>query len=1082
MVMVRVIKFPSTAVNENVRSPHWSNVSNIAQNANMEEGVFLSLNNGSGSGIPCASISLPKSTLSDGVILSGYNFNIPLNSKIDEIRILSEWYGNNVRDNHARILYSGGSSQNVAELYHKTNDTVNLKVYSPSIISSVSKPLPSVINNNNSFKSIYTFYNVSSTTSKVGKFITAGIAITYTPPSYTLSGRIEYTGYTNPVIDENFQYIITITNTNNADNGVPIPVQLTIPSNVTFVNSSTSNGTYNSTTKVWNAVLNNGVATLNLTLKPTSVSNMNINASVQSYNIDGLPLFVDNNTAFNVTDPPNEVDVSITSDYDEDDVLIMNEYTCVVDVEGVPRHSTPLVIDLGVPRNFDIITSTPEFMTNVLNYNIQDNKINILPGGAGLNIHFACEITFRTRTTGLQTFLINALRSAGEIEDSIQFTGIFDVDEPGAASNEVTQFISKLRKVAGEEIYYNAVGHPDNIVLFAQGNTIEYSPVMKGIGDMIKGYIGPLKLDRTHSPRNLKNSTKNTLIKKGYKNRVNIGKQGDYTETIGLTVRVPAKDSPTIQGMVDMDEPFPVNTNVGAYDADPLNHKGYAEIHGCDIKLINPYLHEVDINLEYLTRNLNPAIYIHRLSQINKYAIQSQYPVEIFDEFDDLEDYFNIESLTTIVDKTVEVSGTESAILTGKEVLSLPCNIEYVWDSEEMRGVERFIRLKDTDGNIIFEYQVYTYYELDENLDPVNEQSFANVSIYNLDGSVETDEYEIDLLDADDPTKFSTNTIINITDNVLSIIEEGNSGMELSLNNLIIEHENYKLETEIRNVENITSTTNIDFTINETRLLNDSKGYYLNQIVSSFPLRNKTLNYTRLAEDGLLYYYQHDESVAKYYTQPVAIYKGGCNVTTINGTSLLNSRYNADPIVMTNGLVKVVFSFSLREIRIYLFDNLNTEKWVLIERFQLINMENIKVQSITQDKVVMVCGGTTWTIWRGRHAIDIQHNTQDIYIKELKNTILRDDGDGVANEETIGETETLLSLNSLFYLLMYDSDDDYGLQIIRPDYASIYNTRIPKSPKTVLIPYKKDADDHDSPISLALEWLWMYEQKINIEG
>lgn len=874
----------------------------------------------------------------------------------------------------------------------------------------------------------------------------------YTMPTYGFNRTLPSTANLNT----NFTYTIQLVNTNSVHQGYDIPVTITLPAGVQYVSHSTSNGYYNPSTGQFTAQLSGGQATLTITLKGTTVGNKTIVASVNGFSTT-------NSGTIQILDPTPSY--SVTTGGDTTKGLGENA-TVTVSISGSKYNSTPIYFD--VEHNFNTLSGSLVSSNNLSNIafdgsTISCNVTNTTTGTFSLSYSF----TVNTSTMGLHELGVH------ERETSIGDVQYVDITFSGSlnASGWGTQI--------HDQIFPNAQLYEIITQLSMHGVGTQLSTSSRAIGDIIKGYIGVIQLERSHSVAKASNTSTNKLIREGYKNRVNVGKTGDFEEDIPLQIKLPRRDAITLQGLVELDEPVPINTWAAAPDGDLLNHRGYAVIHKAKISRFNPQFYDCDIDLYYLTRNLDPPIYVRRLSQINRYDIRPQYPVTVLDSPSaNLDDYFTVTAGGTRTGNQFDLSSSSGSPVKLRSInlLSTPLSMTLSWYGTmlDRERVYRYLRILDENNNILMEYRIYIY--------PNNGvyETYALVSVHDENDSIDNIEYPIELKIV--TSTWSSVTHLNIVGNVVSILEEGNSGAELSVDNIIIPQGNYRVEYEIDHAASTTSSTVLDFVINETYLLTSLREQYINQVVSSFPLKDKEIQYTREAEDGVLYYYKHDDTVAKYYAQPFVIYKGGTNITTQDGGSLLSNRYRVDPIVLTNGLVKVMFSKSMKTINIFYYDIFSddVDKWIHIETFQLENMENTYVNEITQDKASISCGETTWTIWRGRPFVDVNHNIQDILIHNVNDRYWHDNGSGVGTEVTITSDDQELSLNNLFYLLYYNNTDSYGLQVIKPDYTSIYADKIPRSSKTVLVPYKKVTHPYDEPSSLAAEWLNMYEQRIEI--
>lgn len=984
----------------------------------------------------------------------GFNFNIPLNARVIGA-VIQIRYANSTPSSsgcmkvHACDIIAGSSAYSVNSVPYVAGGSSNTWV-----LGSSTSLLPGLSSSPAQWNSGVTVRYWATVAPSKGVWVDYfQVTVYYTLPTYSLAADLP----ASAIMNQEFNYTITLTNTNGIHQGYVIPTSIVLPEGTSYISQSGSNGSYNPSTGKWDAVLSNGTATLTLRLKSTTVGTKPINASVDGYSVNLTK-------TISIINPDNEISMSVTAPATME---LTEPYDTTVTISGNWYNSDPINVDINLPPGFTVSAHSIVSSSNVSNVTYSNGVLSFnLTTLNPYNFNLSYKLTVIPRTEG--SMILAAYNDETGAYGSTNIAVVFTQTITAGG------FKTQIRSTGS-----NAIGYTDVLQGYATGFKTKSDTNCTALADIIYGYIGPILLEkyRSHQIKGLKNTTKNTLIKEGYKNRVNIGKKGDYSEDIPLKIRLPKKHAITLQGLVELDEVVAINTNVKNKDGDPLNHRGYAEIHQCDIEYLNNVRYDCEVKLEYITRNLNPPIYVNRLSQINKYNLKPLYPVELMNNLMDLDDYFIITTDGSIANRTVTLSELDSIKFKSKNAISTPATFEFTWSSNAIANIERSIRIVDETGKILLQYSLNPVTTSNEDID-------AYISIFDYDGGVDADNHEIDLkLNAG---QYSTVTRLHINENVVSILEEGNSGVELSLDSLVLEPGNYYIEFEIKHKSATSSVTTLDFNIDETHLLTNEKSYFINQVVSSFPLKDKVLQYTRVADDGLLYYYRHDEVVAKYYAQPFVLYKGGTNVTTIEGGSILSNRYSVDPIVLTNGLVKIVFSYKLKMIRIYLYDYYADaeDKWILIWKFRLINMENINVHYISQDKATMSVGGTLWTIYRGRYSIDVEHPEQDIFTKraDLKDTVWRDDGDGAGNEEPLTTTETLLSLNNLYYLLMYNQAESYGIQVIRPDYSAIYNTKIPRNAKTVLIPYKRTGKDPDLPGQLAIEWLNMYEQKINISG
>lgn len=121
-------------------------------------------------------------------------------------------------------------------------------------------------------------------------------------------------------------------------------------------------------------------------------------------------------------------------------------------------------------------------------------------------------------------------------------------------------------------------------------------------------YIGCVPLEHLHF--NPKSTYKDKLLDSHYKNKRYMGKELASDEDITLNVRVHPQQVTTLQGLVDMDKPIPINANHRCFEGDALNHRGWAEIYSIKAEETNPHWYKCDIDVKYLTHNLNTRFHI----------------------------------------------------------------------------------------------------------------------------------------------------------------------------------------------------------------------------------------------------------------------------------------------------------------------------------------------------------------------------------------------------------------------------------------------------------------------------------------
>lgn len=673
-------------------------------------------------------------------------------------------------------------------------------------------------------------------------------------------------------------------------------------------------------------------------------------------------------------------------------------------------------------------------------------------------------------------------------------------------------------------------------------------------------FIGVVTLKQSHGIKGLKNKTSNPLISKGYKNRRNMGKTGDYREDIPLIVLVPYEDAAVFQGMVDMDKPFPINTCLSAPDMDPFNHRGWVEIHDAELEYLNPSKTRVKLDVEYLTRNLNVPTTITRHEKLNP-SITSNIGDLVLEQFNidyanqEEEDYLfidpdtekplpfsplfvtggqglmNNDSLSVTLDedeyyrfKTYEKISDkyEAEILwkidfnKGKVDNILTASSGYVPPDSITYNVERSIKLVDSNNNPVFIYTLDNImYEIErdpETEEVIDENVYGNITIHefyeNGDNTQfsETIEFPFGNSENGYADKYGLSTVTNITieNDQLVFSETGTIAKETagdpvfqSEPTYLIPSDNFLVLENSNKSDDLSSSwddilgpvpTVFQTLFNITEYsFSSSASNYTNMIVSPFPLIDKPLIFTRKCKDGLLYYYRFDgANPSSYYVQPNNMYKGGCDLTTEKGTSILTERYTVNPLCIDNGLVRCIFMKNLNRVNIYIFnpgddETILRDPWIYITTIIVPNMNTVSPSNISDDKITIKTGDTNWTIYRGHYNIDIAHKSVDLKFLQKFDKIRWVDPFGDTIEDKLFRDTNYPFLNN-FYHQFYNSNNDEGLMILRPNKDSIQGMLLPKSNKTVLIPYYKNTRVHNRPASLAMEWMYQYSQIIVAQG
>lgn len=161
-------------------------------------------------------------------------------------------------------------------------------------------------------------------------------------------------------------------------------------------------------------------------------------------------------------------------------------------------------------------------------------------------------------------------------------------------------------------------------------------------------YIGCIPLEQTHFDP--KSTYKDTLLNQTYKNKKYMGKKLATDEDITLNVRLHPHQVTTLQGLIAMDKPIPINANHKCFEGDALNHRGWAEIYGVKVEQTgnNPHWYKCDIDVKYLTHNLNTRFKIEKGEKDEEQVEIPSLMTETFSSGDNLSDvsdpYFEVDT------------------------------------------------------------------------------------------------------------------------------------------------------------------------------------------------------------------------------------------------------------------------------------------------------------------------------------------------------------------------------------------------------------------------------------------------------
>lgn len=527
-------------------------------------------------------------------------------------------------------------------------------------------------------------------------------------------------------------------------------------------------------------------------------------------------------------------------------------------------------------------------------------------------------------------------------------------------------------------------------------------------------YIGCVALKQTHF--NPKSTYKDTLLNTTYKNKTYMGKKGAIDETITLNVRLPPKDVTTMQGLVAMDKPVPINANHLCFEGDSLNHRGWAELYGITSEETNPHWYKCVLSVKYITHNLNTRFIINKGSKVSDYFLP-ELMSDLCEYGDDLTNNFYIETdggyfyNKSISDYHMR---NQFGLPSGKGFkikstnrLSLKSQVNLTWNTSrnvqnEYNDVSRIIRLVDAETeNAVLEYE---YYDI----------QFSGVDTYTCrvicrllyKGNYKTilnrnlvlrSDAEYTPTDNNDRDVFGSEVIFKIVGDKLSIQDCGLSGKELYVEDIDLQNGQYFFDVEFKNnnvhgnAPDITSW--IDIAVKELEFSSMYSNYYKNILVSPFAVPKKKVVYTRDSEEGTVFYLEDDGTECSYMVNPYYQYHCGVDLQSKDGISIFNLDNNYKTVYITNGLVRLGINRYTGLMTLSKYDY-RSKKYVDTNTLQLIKYDDMNINSFDDDKLELQVSDTIITVWRGRPYIKFAHETEDIL---LLGNFIKIYADGVGN-------------------------------------------------------------------------------------
>jgi len=485
-------------------------------------------------------------------------------------------------------------------------------------------------------------------------------------------------------------------------------VQLTLPKGVTVV-SSTGKGAYNTSSKTWTfgQVCKGGSVTRTFYLKSSSVGLKNLKATNSS------SLVVNKSVTQPVTfiqyiPPPKPVDVITYTFYDEASFEKEPYQYFDINIQGYGNNHIGeeyVCYNLATSENVEMylpLRTTAELIddnNNIVEL-VTDSSIADSDNKLCLHIERIGD-DFVANIRVYAYFLDDTYGTVTTTQGNNTWTKEFDILPQRGCRLSTDDLISRDKTYVTNSVN---IGVPNIWTVRASTSRHNFFDEKKemmeiAIEDRI-AYIGVIPLSRCHKA-DVTADSKNSLIENRYLNRVYYGKKGDYSEDIKMTLRMAWYDVATLQGLVEMDKPIPIDTIPNRADGDPLNHRGWAEIYEVtNIKKINDRLYECDVGVKYLSHDINTKFNISEAKKITEASIQ-YYLALIHNYNEDLLDLFKLnyyEFWTTLEDANGDKIGSYNIDPNTTLIMSRDLNKHSIYDIR-FRNTLPVLMSEDYDGN-----------------------------------------------------------------------------------------------------------------------------------------------------------------------------------------------------------------------------------------------------------------------------------------------------------------------------------------------------------------------------------------------
>lgn len=645
----------------------------------------------------------------------------------------------------------------------------------------------------------------------------------------------------------------------------------------------------------------------------------------------------------------------------------------------------------------------------LIDYSLQNNRVlfNIhVP--SQVDVDMAIHVCYYPRRAGTITLAIPNYFKQADVLEPNQYTLVFNRDNQGNCTNVFELRHHRFITSVDTDLSVIPIRFADTSSnIYVDNSTLKLDQWKK------RRYIGCVETEHSHYDPD--STFEDDLLNEHYKNTQYIGKANEYDEDISLKIKLRPWQVPTIQGLIKIDKPIPINLVPTAFEGDPLNHRGWAEITKIKSEKTNPLWYDCEIDVKYITHNIISRFNIFRGDSPNSSKLPSVYQTSL-SSGEDIGEFFDVDTDGTYVFDDDEeetqrnlfsISNGQTITLTSKNVLGSKSVVEFYWDTtlfSELRenNISRIVQLIDTEDNVVFEYEHCNFDFTDDlyTCDIIgrvsNENGFVpeiNQSDVYLHSDFEfTDDETDEEYDEEDIDVYGSQTRFSLNNNELTIRELGFSGNEFE-KTVKLETGSYYFRVIVTNNNNDADTSNVlnwfDFTINELAFNSELSKYYGSLVVSPYPVPNKTIVFTRESEEGTIYYLQDDGGDFKFLLEPFYQYLCGVDLVTSDKISVFDFNNSYPVIYMSNGLIR----FGVNRIN----GDLYLDKWdyesksfIRTNRFRIIKFDDVETVKIDDDIITIQISDLYVTMWRGRPYVEINHKSDDIEMIDTFNSAFAD--------------------------------------------------------------------------------------------